>query len=62
MGESYTPHQYLLMCGMILASIAPTLIQLLRKKITASNASKQLIIEQSNSELNHLSKTKMPKI
>ena len=46
---------------MILASIAPTLIQLLRQKITASNASKQLIIEQSNSELNHLSKTKMPK-
>ena len=32
MGESYTPHQYLLMSGMILASIAPTLIQLIRQK------------------------------
>lgn len=33
MSESYTSHQYLLMGGMILASIAPALIQLLRKKI-----------------------------
>jgi probable blue pigment (indigoidine) exporter len=33
MGESYTPQQYLLMSGMILASIAPTLIQLLRQRI-----------------------------
>ena len=32
MGESYTAHQYLLMSGMIFASIAPTLIQLIRQK------------------------------
>ena len=32
MGESYSPHQYLLMGGMILASIAPTLLPQLRKK------------------------------
>ncbi|UJF21940.1 EamA family transporter [Shewanella sp. OMA3-2] len=39
MGESYSHHQYLLMGGMILASIAPALIQLLRQKLcnTASN-------------------------
>jgi probable blue pigment (indigoidine) exporter len=36
MGESYTPQQYLLMSGMILASIAPTLIQLLRQRITSA--------------------------
>ncbi|QDE32742.1 DMT family transporter [Shewanella polaris] len=40
MGESYTPNQYLLMSGMILASIAPTLIQLLRQRIITSNAVK----------------------
>ncbi|UCX06153.1 DMT family transporter [Shewanella glacialimarina] len=33
MSESYTPHQYLLMGGMILASIAPAFIQLLRRRI-----------------------------
>ncbi|MGI2111944.1 DMT family transporter [Shewanella frigidimarina] len=38
-GESYTPHQYLLMGGMILASIAPTLIQLIRKKKLLATAS-----------------------
>jgi probable blue pigment (indigoidine) exporter len=36
MGESYTPQQYLLMSGMILASIAPTLIQLLRQRIPSA--------------------------
>ncbi|PKG79661.1 EamA family transporter [Shewanella sp. Actino-trap-3] len=36
MGESYTPQQYLLMSGMILASIAPTLIQLLRQRIAST--------------------------
>jgi EamA domain-containing membrane protein RarD len=38
-GESYTSHQYLLMSGMILASIAPTLIQLLRPKKLSTTAS-----------------------
>lgn len=33
LGESFTPHQYLLMASMILASIAPTLIQIIRKKL-----------------------------
>ncbi|WP_299805654.1 EamA family transporter [uncultured Shewanella sp.] len=32
-GESYSPHQYALMAGMILASISPALIQMLRQKI-----------------------------
>ena len=32
LGESFTPQQYLLMASMILASIAPTLIQIIRKK------------------------------
>ncbi|QQX79639.1 EamA family transporter [Shewanella sp. KX20019] len=32
LGESFTPHQYLLMASMILASIAPTLLQLSRHK------------------------------
>ncbi|MGI2105818.1 EamA family transporter [Shewanella frigidimarina] len=39
MGESYTAHQYLLMSGMIFASIAPTLIQLLRPKKLSTTAS-----------------------
>jgi drug/metabolite transporter (DMT)-like permease len=36
LGESFTPHQYLLMASMILASIAPTLIQMLRQRIRGS--------------------------
>lgn len=36
LGESFTPHQYLLMASMILASIAPTLIQILRQHIRGS--------------------------
>ncbi|MGI2170379.1 DMT family transporter [Shewanella sp. MF05960] len=36
LNESYTTHQYTLMAGMILASIAPTLINLLRVKLRRS--------------------------
>ncbi|GGQ31892.1 DMT family transporter [Shewanella litoralis] len=36
LSESYTTHQYTLMAGMILASIAPTLINLLRVKLRSS--------------------------
>ena len=33
-GESYTPAQYILMASMILASVSPALIQMLRQKLT----------------------------
>ena len=32
-GESYTPAQYILMASMILASVSPALIQMLRQKL-----------------------------
>ena len=41
LGESFTPHQYLLMASMILASIAPTLIQAIYKRTDTSTVNNE---------------------